>query len=114
MAVVYVIQRQMRYDERKRGLVSRFNLEPAKQYGDLVFLLPSEAGADDPEGAVRILRSRLNKFTREDYLLLVGNPCLIGWATAIAADLTDGHVKLLQWHGKERRYLAVSADLYGE
>ena len=112
MAVVYVIQKQMRYDERRKGLVSRFNLEPAKQYGELVFLLDTAAEPFNPEPVLKVLRERLEPITAEDYLLLVGNPCLIGWATAIAADRTDGDVNLLQWRARERRYLAVSANVF--
>lgn len=114
MAVVYVIQKQMRYDDRRRGLVSRFDLEPAKQYGELVFLLSSTAEPFSPEPVLEALRERLAPIKPGDYLLLVGNPCLIGWATAIAADLTEGQVNLLQWHGKERRYIEVKANIFGE
>lgn len=114
MAVIYVIQKQMRWDERKRGLVSRFNLEPARQYGDsFVFLLPSTATPFSPEPVLEELRKRLEPITGEDYLLLVGNPCFIGWATAIAADRTEGHVNLLQWHNKESRYIEVRANVFG-
>ena len=113
MAVVYVIQKQMRYDDRRKGLVSRFNLEPARQYGDLVFLLAATADPFNPEPVLEILRERLEPVTADDYLLLVGNPCLIGWATAIAADRTDGRVNLLQWHARERRYLDVRANVFG-
>ena len=112
MAVVYVIQKQMQWDERRGELVSRFNLEPARQYGDFVFLLPSTAGPFSPEETLEQLREKLEPITPDDHLLLVGNPCLIGWATAIAADLTGGQVNLLQWHGKERRYIEVRANIF--
>ena len=113
MAVVYIIQKQMRYDERKRGLVPRFDLEPAKQYGELCYLLSPTAEPTDPEPVLKALRERLEHVTADDYLLLVGNPCLIGWATAIAADRTEGRVNFLQWHSRERRYLAVRAKIFG-
>lgn len=113
MAVVYVIQKQMRWDHRKQALVSRFNLEPAKQYGEFVFLLGATADPFSSEPVLEVLRERLEPITAEDYLLLVGNPCLIGWATAIAADRTDGQVNLLQWHANERRYIAVQANVFG-
>lgn len=113
MAIVYIIQKQMRWDERQGELVSRFNLEPAQQYGEFVFLLSPTAAPFHPEPVLEELRKKLEPITVEDYLLLVGNPCLIGWATAIAADRTEGQVNLLQWHGKERRYIEVRANVFG-
>lgn len=112
MAVVYVVQKQMRWDDRKRGLVPRFNMEPARQYGDLCYLLPSEAEPHNPEEVVDQLFKRLKDMTPDDYLLLVGNPVLIGLAAAVASEHTEGKLNFLQWNAREKRYLAVRARLF--
>lgn len=113
MAVVYVVQRQLRYDSRRRGMVPRFDLEPARQHGRLEFLLGPDAGPGDPEGVLGALHERLRDATAEDFLLLVGNPCLIGWAAAIFADLT-GRLNMLQWHTREKRYVPVQSVVFTE
>lgn len=113
MAVVYIVQKQMRYDPAKRGLVPRFNLEPARQYGDLKFLLDSQATPLSPDTTVACLQERLREFSENDYLLLVGNPCLMGWACAMAAEKAGGVLQLLQWHSAEKRYIPVRAELFG-
>jgi N-acetyl-beta-hexosaminidase len=53
----------------------------------------------------------LRDFSDDDYLLLIGNPVFIGWATAIAAAYNEGRVNLLMWSGKEKGYREVKAIL---
>ena len=109
---VFVVQKQMRFDRDVGDYVPKFDLSPAREYGELHYLLSPSAAPFSPESILAELHERLADFGDSDYLLLVGNPCLIGFATAIASDYNDGRINLLQWNGKERRYLPVSADLF--
>lgn len=109
---VFVVQRQLRWDEQAQGLVSKFDLEPAQEHGELVFLLGSNASPFSPRNIIPELHAKLSDFSDDDHLLLIGNPCLIGWATSIAADYNEGRVSLLQWSGKDRRYVSVRASLF--
>jgi|SRR3990172_10437902 len=109
MAVVYVIQEQLRWDERTQKLVPRFNLEPARQFGELKYLLPSTASPFYPREIIRVLKDKLAEVTFRDYLLLIGNPCLIGFATAVMSVRNSGVVNMLQWHTREKRYVVVQA-----
>jgi hypothetical protein len=60
------------------------------------------------------LREKLKDYRDGDHLLLVGNPVLIGLSVALAADFNEGRVSLLQWSGKDQRYIAVVAqNLFG-
>lgn len=109
---VFVVQRQLRWDEKTQGLVSKFDLEPAREHGELVFLLGSSAAPFSSRSIIADLHRGLEDFGDNDHLLLIGNPCFIGWATAIAADNNDGRVAMLQWSGKDRRYLSVRSSVF--
>ena len=109
--IVYVVQNQLKREGTR--LVPKFNLDPAKQYGPLKFLLTPNANPFKPEHAINELTSGLEHFDQKDHLLLIGNPCLIGWAVTIAAYAADGPINLLQWHGKDRRYIPVTGDPLG-
>lgn len=110
---VYVIQQQLRFDANKQRLVEKFDLEPARAHGEVHFLLSSNAAPFNSEPIIAELHDKLADFTQDDFLLLVGNPCIIGFAVAIAADkISLGQVKLLQWSGKDRRYIPVTATLF--
>ena len=114
MSTVYVVQKQMRFDKEKGELVPRFDLSSALQYGELDYLLSPSAAPWTGETVLPELRKKLASYTREDHLLLVGNPCLIGWVVAIAAQVTGGYVSLLQWHGKEQRYINIENNIYDD
>ena len=110
---VYVVQKQMRFDDRKGELVPRFKtMDKARRFGDLEFLLSPSAHPFNPENVMRALREKLRDFGDEDHLLLIGNPALIGMATAVAAHRNCGRVRLLQWSGKQSDYTEISVRMF--
>lgn len=107
---VFVVQNQHFFDRTKGQYVPKFDMTPAEEFGRLVYLLSPTASPFRPESIIEELRIKLHDFGPGDHLLLVGNPVLIGLATAIAASMNRGRVSLLQWSGKkEQRYIAVEA-----
>ncbi len=113
IVTVYIVQQQMRYDASKRELVPRFpSIHKAEQYGELVYLLSPSAHPFSPELVLGDLHSKLKDFGDNDHLLLIGNPGLIGMATAIAAHYNDGAVKLLQWSGRHEEYTVIDAEMF--
>lgn len=112
MSRVFVVQNQQKLNSRTGGLEARFDLAPAEEYGELVHLLSPTTKPFSSDGVVRVLRDKLQSYSDNDYLLLVGNPCLIGFVVAIAASMNKGRVRVLQWHGKDQRYIPVHAELY--
>ncbi len=114
MARVFVVQ-QMTWRDKKTGKVEdKYDYSPAEMFGDLQFLVGPGAKPFDPEPIIVELRDKLFDFSDDDFLLLVGNPTIIGWATAIAADLNEGRLKTLQWHGKEQRYIMIKSQLWND
>lgn len=92
------------------------NLLPAQRFGELVILVPHVNG-DRPfsvESDVDMIWEKLKKYgmTRHDYVLPIGDPVLIGIATALAADITDGRFKILKYDRQEKDYLVVDVDLW--
>lgn len=109
MPKVYVVQKQMRFDHDEGEFVPRFNLDSAKQYGDLEYLLSPTASPFNPDSIIPELHDKLYNFKSTDYLLLLGNPCLIGFVCTIATYYSDGDLRLLQWHGREQKYILIEA-----
>lgn len=113
MPRVFVVQKQHRWDERSQQFVPKFDLAPAEHYGELQFLLSPTAAPFNLKPILADLHAGLADIRSEDYLLLIGNPVLIGVATAIALDNLscrgDGVLNLLQWSGKEKRYVVIEA-----
>ena len=109
MSTVYVVQRPAYYD---RGWVNKYDLSPAKEYGDLVFLLrPGNIYRDKLAEAVAELRKTLRDFGDEDHLLAVGDPVAIAAAVLAAGAMTGGRVSLLKWDRHSESYESYVVDL---
>ena len=44
------------------------------------------------------------EYKETDYLLLTGDPAIIGVACSIVSDITNGKYNLLKWDKQERKY----------
>ena len=85
----------------------------AAEYGIFKFLLPELSQIIfSPGPLIFKLREGLKNYTIEDYLLLTGDPAIIGVACSIVADLTNGKFKLLKWDKQERKYYPIEINLY--
>ena len=110
---VYTVQQHMRFDQTRKELVPRFSsINKAEKWGKIVYLLSPSAHPFNPDLVLGDLHEKLSDFNDEDYLLLIGNPGLIGMSTAIAAHYNNGHVKLLQWSGRHNEYTEIQAKIY--
>jgi len=108
---VYVVQDHRRYNRDTGEYESVHDLAPAEEYGPLRYLLTPTAAPWATVNILDELRAGLEDFGPDDFLLLNGNPILIGLATAVAADYS-GTVNFLQWHGRERCYTPVTAQVF--
>ena len=81
--------------------------------GKFNFLLPEFSQIIfSPGPLVYKLRHGLKGYTSEDYLLLTGDPAIIGVACSIVSDITNGKYKLLKWDKQERKYYPIEINLY--
>ena len=91
----------------------KINIIGASQYGQFKFLLPEFSQIIfSPGPLIYKLRQGLKNFTTEDYLLLTGDPAIIGVACSIVSDITNGKYNLLKWDKQERKYYPISINLY--
>ena len=83
------------------------------EYGSFEFLLPELSQIIfSPGPLIFKLRKALKNFTTEDYLLLTGDPAIIGVACSIVSDMTNGKYNLLKWDKQERSYYPIEINLY--
>ena len=109
---VYVIQE---IPGSKAG-TPKINIMGAASYSttnDFNFLLPEFSQMIfSPGPLIFKLRKGLRNYTPEDYLLLTGDPAIIGVACSIVSDITNGKYKVLKWDKQERKYYPIEINLY--
>ena len=107
-AIVYVIQE---ISGTRHG-APKINIMGAQKYGKFVFCLPEMAQIIfSPGPLIFKLRKVLKNYTPDDFLLLTGDPAIIGVACSIVSDITNGKYKLLKWDKQERRYYPIVINL---
>ena len=108
-ATVYVIQE---IPGSKAG-TPKINIMGASNYGQFKFLLPEFSQMIfSPGPLIYKLRQGLKNYKVKDYLLLTGDPAIIGVACSIVSDITTGKYNLLKWDRQERKYYPIKINLY--
>ena len=94
----------------------KINIIGASTYsstGKFNFLLPEFSQIIfSPGPLVFKLRKLLKDYTEEDYLLLTGDPAIIGIACSIVSEYTSGKFNLLKWDRQERMYYPLKINLH--
>jgi len=107
--IVYVIQEIAGTKEGR----PKINILGAAEYGTFKFLLPELSQMIfSPGPLIFKLRKGLKDYTNEDFLLLTGDPAIIGVACSIVADITAGKFNLLKWDKQERKYYPIHINLF--
>ena len=93
--------------------IPKINIIGAQKYGELKTLLPELSQIIfSPGPLIFKLRKLLKDFKPDDYLLLTGDPAIIGVACSIVSDITNGKYNLLKWDKQERKYYPITINLY--
>ena len=91
----------------------KINIMGASKYGEFKFLLPEFSQMIfSPGPLIYKLRQGLKNYKVDDYLLLTGDPAIIGVACSIVSDITNGKYNLLKWDRQERQYYPIKINLY--
>ena len=94
----------------------KINIMGASSYsssGKFIFLLPEFSQMIfSPGPLIYKLRQGLKEYKKKDYLLLTGDPAIIGVACSIVSDITNGKYNLLKWDKQERKYYPIEINLY--
>ena len=109
LPIVYVIQEIAGPKDGK----PKINILGAANYGTFKFLLPELSQMIfSPGPLIFKLREGLRNYTIQDYLLLTGDPAIIGVACSIVSDITNGKFNLLKWDKQERKYYPIQVNLF--
>ena len=108
-SVVYVIQEIAGTKDGR----PKINIMGAAEYGTFKFLLPELSQIIfSPGPLIFKLRKGLQNYSQQDFLLLTGDPAIIGVACSIVSDITNGKYKLLKWDKQERKYYPIEINLH--
>jgi len=106
---VYVIQEIAGTREGR----PKINIMGAAEFGTFKFLLPELSQIIfSPGPLIFKLRKGLQNYKPKDFLLLTGDPAIIGVACSIVSDITNGKYQLLKWDKQERKYYSININLH--
>jgi len=89
------------------------NILSASDFGYLVICLPNRDQAIlSTAPYVQKMKKNLQDFRKQDYLLAVGDPVIIGISTAAVSEVTAGQFNMLKWDKREFRYYPLEVDMY--
>ena len=91
----------------------KYNIIGAQKYGKLKVLLKENTQIIMSPGPIIFeLRRLLKDYTSKDYLLLSGDPSVIGIACSIVSDINNGKFNLLKWDRQEQMYYPLEINLH--
>jgi|TARA_Y100000015_G_scaffold31421_1_gene30995 hypothetical protein len=91
----------------------KFDITAAMKYGEIKTMFPRLKQMQFSPGPLIIeIKRSLKNFTPDDYLLLYGDPALIGVVCAVASDVTNGRFKLLKWDRIQSSYFPIEINLF--
>ena len=85
----------------------------AQKFGQIVTLLPEKSQIIlSPGPLIQKLRTLLKDYTTDDYLLLSGDPAIIGVVCSVVSDITNGKYNLLKWDRQEKTYYPIEVNIF--
>ena len=91
----------------------KYNVVGAQKFGQVVTLLPEKIQIIlSPGPLIQKLRTLLKDYTTDDYLLLSGDPAIIGVVCSVVSDITNGKYNLLKWDRQEKTYYPIEVNIF--
>lgn len=91
----------------------KYNILGAQKFGQIVAVLPEKSQIIlSPGPLIHKLKILLKDYTIDDYLLLSGDPAIIGVICSVVSNITNGKYKLLKWDRQEKTYYPIEIDIY--
>ena len=91
----------------------KIDITPALKYGEIKILFPRLKQMQfTPGPMVMEIKNSLKDFTVDDYLLLYGDPAIIGVVCAVASDITNGKFKLLKYDRRQFSYYPIELNIF--
>lgn len=106
MPNVYITQIPNRRDEQTETFVPTVNVNPAKEHGELIVMMPSFSAFHASADLVKQLEEKLKDYDYEagDTIMALGDPAIIAVAFAILGK-TRSKFTILKWDRIVKRYL---------
>lgn len=111
MPRVFIPQVPSRFDGGTNLWIPTVNVKPAEKFGEIVVMLPPAAARSGIDACASVIKERLRDYTREDYLLALGDPTLYAVAACFAAEKADGVLRMLKWDRISSGYVLEEVDL---
>ena len=83
-----------------------------KKTGNIQSLADQVESLENVVATIETAEENLKNYKPRDYLLLTGDPAIIGVACSIVSDITNGKFNLLKWDKQERKYYPIEINLY--
>ena len=91
----------------------KYNVLGAQKFGQIVTLLPEKSQIIlSPGPLIQKLRTLLKDYTTDDYLLLSGDPAIIGVVCPVVSDITNGKYNHLKWDRQEKTYYPIEVNIF--
>ena len=91
----------------------KVDITPALKYGQIKIMFPRLKQMQfSPGPMVMEIKNSLKDFTSNDYLLLYGDPAIIGVVCAVASDITNGKFKLLKFDRRQFSYYPIELNIF--
>ena len=91
----------------------KYNIIGAQKFGKLKVVLKENTQIVLSPGPIIFeLRRLLKDYTSKDYLLLSGDPSVIGIACSVVSDINNGRFNLLKWDRQEQMYYPLEINLH--
>jgi hypothetical protein len=91
----------------------KYNILGAQKFGQIVTVLPERSQIIiSPGPLIQKLKTLLKDYTTDDYLLLSGDPAIIGVVCSVVSDITNGKFNLLKWDRQEKTYYPIEVDIF--
>ena len=111
MDKVYVIQEPLKRNPRTGEMETFMDLTPAAAYGDIEIVLSRGSTVLSPGPMIHELKRKLSRFTKDDFLLLIGDTGAIAAASMVASNVTGGQVKILKWNRDTKSYISLKLEV---
>jgi|TARA_R100001510_G_scaffold57186_1_gene64501 hypothetical protein len=87
------------------------NILSASKFGEFEFILKDNPDMlFSPVPTVAKIRKKLQNFSNDDYLLLLGDPAVIGLCVHYALLNNGGKANLLKWDNREYNYFNIEVN----
>ena len=93
--------------------VKGLNLLPASDFGKPKYLYDGPAINFNVSTVIRQIQKNLQGAQSGDYIVLVGDPVLMGLCSIEIYEATDGNFKFLKWDKQTNKYYPIVIDYSG-